>query len=117
MTDFEIDGIKRGFKLGTYTFKLINQVSETKTIQDVIQKLTNQDEEFTSIFYFCCAKHWAMANKIPIDFEEVHVADWMDELGSERMKEITGELFKVYISKNLKAPAMGHPAPLSNGTH
>jgi hypothetical protein len=115
MIEFEINGVKRGFKLGPYTFKLINQVSDTKTIDDVLKKMKDESQDFAFILYFCCAKHWAMINKLPIDFEEVHVAEWIEELGSDRMKEITEELFKTFMAKNVKAPMTGQELPLSNG--
>ena len=115
--EFEVFGQQRGFKLGTYTFKLINQHAGTKTIQDVFEKFKEGNEDFTSTFYFCCAKHWAMSNKKEIDFQEVDVADWLDELGQVRVKEMTEELFKVYITKNLKAPETGQMLQSSNGKH
>lgn len=108
--EFEVFGKQRGFKLGTYTFKLINQLTGTKTVEEVINKLKENDEGFTCSFYFCCAKHYALSNKQEIDFQEVDVADWLDELGIERVMEITTELFKVYVSKNQTAPTMGQVA-------
>lgn len=111
MTEFEIEGHKRGFKLGTYTFKLINKETGTKNIQDVLARLQQtDDQDFRCSFYFCCAKHYALSNKQEIDFEEVDVADWMDEIGADRMLEMTNELFKTYV-KNLTAPATGQVAP------
>ena len=113
--EFEVFGTKRGFKLGTYTFKLINQVTGTKTIEEVFDRMKAGEYEFALSFYFCCAKHYAMSNKIPIDFEEVHVADWIEELGAQKMGELTAELFKVYLIKNLPAPATGQVLQSSNG--
>lgn len=108
--EFEVFGKIRGFKFGTYTFKLINQATGTKTVQDVFTKLNEHDEGFTCTFYFCCAKHWAMSKKQEVDFDEVEVADWLDELGMDKVRETTTELFKAYISKNQIAPAMGPEA-------
>jgi hypothetical protein len=104
--EFEVFGKQRGFKLGTYTFKLINQATGTKTVEEVFAKLKEHDEGFTCTFYYCCAKHHALSNKSEVDFEEVDVADWLDELGTDKVREITTELFKVYISKNQTAPQM-----------
>jgi hypothetical protein len=115
MIEFEVQGEKRGFKLGTYTFKLINQMSNTKTINDVFTKMSEHSEDFTSVFYYCCAKHYAMSKKLPVDFEEVHVADWLDDLGAEKVKVLTEELFKVYLTKNLKAPETGQVLQSING--
>ena len=102
--EFEVFGKKRGFKLGTYTFKLINEVTGTKTIQDVFDRFKENDEGYTCSFYYCCAKHYSLSNKQQVDFTEVDVADWLDELGPDKVREITTELFKVYLSKNQIAP-------------
>jgi hypothetical protein len=110
MIEFEVSGVKRGFKLGTYTFKLINELAGTKTVEDVFNKLKTQDEGFTCVFYFCCAKHYAMSKKIEVDFQEVDVADWMDDLGLEKILEISTQLFKTYITKNQPAPTTGQSA-------
>lgn len=116
MEEFEVFGQTRGLKLGTYTFKLINELAGTKTIQDVMERFTQGDDGFNCSFYFCCAKHWAMSKKKEIDFAEVDVIDWLDELGQEKVKEITNSLFKVYVEKNLKAPETGQ-LQSSNGKH
>jgi hypothetical protein len=114
--EFEVLGKQRGFKLGTYTFKLINQLAGTKTIEEVFDRMKNNDIDFNLTFYFCCAKHYAMSNKQTIDFQEVDVSDWLDELGQQKMSEITTELFKVYLLKNLKAPETGQVLQSNNGT-
>lgn len=114
--EFEIKGKKHGFKFGTYTFKLINQRAGTKTVNEVFDKLKAEDQEFVSTFYFCCAEHWAMSNDREIDFREVDVADWLDELGLDKVGELTTEMLKVYMSKNLKAPVTGLE-PSTNGKH
>lgn len=109
--EFEVFEKVRGFKFGTYTFKLINEATGTKTIADVFEKFKENDEGFTIAFYFCCAKHWAMSRKEEVDFNEVDVADWLDELGKDKLREITTELFKVYLAKNQTAPTTGQEVP------
>jgi hypothetical protein len=106
--EFEVFGKQRGFKLGTYTFKLINQATGTKTVEEVFARLNEKDESYTLSFYFCCAKHHELSNKKPVDFEEIDVADWLDELGAEKVKEITTELFKVYLKKKHDSPSDGY---------
>jgi hypothetical protein len=117
MVEFEVFGKTRGFKLGTYTFKLINQEAGTKTVEEVFEKLKEKREDFACTFYWCCAKHWAMSAKQDVDFSEVDVADWLDELGLEQMQTISAQLFKTYITKNLKAPETGLELQSSNGKH
>lgn len=105
MEEFEIDGRKRGFLLGTYTFKLIKQVTGINNIPEVLKKMQDGDEDFKCSFYFCCAKYYALHNKQEVDFEEIDVARWQDVLGY-RMIEITDSLFQAY-TKNWTAPTMG----------
>jgi len=111
-----IDGIERGFFFGTHTFRIIREVSGVDSIEDVFKKLVNEKKEyslveqitFISTFLYSCARHYNESNSIAVDFNEANVSDWMDELGlTESMKLVT-ELVKVYKTKNLKAPAMGH---------
>ena len=107
MIEFDIDGKKRGLKFGTYTFQIINELTGTTTVQEVFDELKKGMPGFATAFYFACAKHYAMSKKQPIDFEQVDVADWMDELGTDKVAEITGTLFHTYLQKNLPAPMTG----------
>lgn len=117
MIEFEIEGKTRGFKFGTYTFNLINKLAGTKSTEEVFEKLKEGTVEFTAAFYLACAQHYCMSKKIEIDFQEVDVIDWLDELGFERTQNITTDLLKIYTTKNLKAPETGLELQSSNGTH
>lgn len=119
MIEFEVSGKKRGFKFGTYTFKLVNELAGTTTTEEVFMGMQKGDVGFAAKFYFACAKHYAMSKKLAIDFEEVDVCDWLDELGVDEAGRITRELMNVYASKNMKAPATGQEQVLqsSNGVH
>lgn len=101
------DGVERGLKFGTYTFELINQITGTTTVEEVFEKLKAGEPGFATLFYFACAKHYAMSKKQPIDFEPVHVADWLDEMGPEWISENTTKLFAAYLEKNRPAPKTG----------
>jgi hypothetical protein len=120
---FDINGQTRGFKLGTYTFKLINELAGTKTIEDVFKGMQSGDVNFIATFYYACAKHHAMSNKQPIDFAEVDVCDWLDELGADETGRITTELIRMYATKNAQAPTKQTPTgqevelQSSNGMH
>lgn len=115
MIEFEIEGKTRGFKFGTYTFNLINKLAGTKTTEEVFERLKEGSVEFTASFYMACATHYAMSKKLEIDFQEVDVIDWLDELGFDRTQSITTDLLKIYTAKNLKAPETGQEAQSSNG--
>jgi len=102
-----LDGKQRGLKFGTYTFRLINELAGTKTISEVFDGLSSGNMDFATHFYFACAKHYVLSKKQPVDFTSLEVMDWLDELGMERLTEITAELLNTYTEKNLKAPTMG----------
>ena len=103
------DGVERGLKFGTYTFQIINEVAGTSTVEEVFERLKDGTPGFATLFYFSCAKHYAMSKKLPIDFEPIHVADWLDDLGPEWIAKNTSDLFKSYLEKNMPAPTMGQP--------
>ncbi len=117
MIEFQVNGQTRGFKFGTYTFKLINELAGTKTVEDVFEGMKDGNVEFVSKFYYACAKHYALTKKIALDFEEVDVCDWIDDMGPDEVGRITNELMRIYTSKNVKAPAAGQVLQSSNGVH
>lgn len=121
---FTAGGKERGFKFGTYTARLIEEKSGMKfsdflskmigkTIDeeiegDIVTKtIESPDLECQSKFYFCCALHYAKSKKIEVDFDQIEVDDWRDELGTEKVSEISIELFNQYSSKNLNPPMTG----------
>ena len=106
------DGVQRGLKFGTYTFTIINEVAGTSTVEDVFERLQDGTPGFATLFYFACAKHYALSKNLPVDFEPVHVADWLDEMGTVWVAEQTPALFKAYIEKNRPAPTMGRSAKM-----
>lgn len=108
MVEFQVNGKTRGMKFGTYTFQLINQIAgQQLTVAEIFDKLTTGVVGFSTIFYLACAQHYAKSKKVPIDFEDVDVADWMDDLGATEAARVTGELLKAYTEKNLPAPTTG----------
>lgn len=106
------DGTQRGLKFGTYTFQLINELAGTKTTDEVFERLANGSIEFTSHFYFACAKHYALSKKQEIDFTALDVMDWLDEMGGEELTRATAKLLNTFTSKNLMAPAVGQKPEL-----
>lgn len=79
--EFEIDGVKRGFRLGTSTFKAIKQLTGFSTKEDLTEKVVEGDHEAVLALFYCCAVHWHKSNNRDIDFNEYIVGDWMDFLG------------------------------------
>lgn len=113
MVEEIISGKNRGFKFGTYTYKLLEKETGVKTIEELFRRLSEKSGEndevnisFLLSFLFCCAKHYAISKKQEIDFTEEEVADWFDEMGLERSTKIVTELISTYTdttTKNLKA--------------
>ena len=114
MTEFQIGDKLRGFKFGTYTFNIINKLTGTKTTEEVFERLQQGSSEFTAAFYNACAQHWTLARKEEIDFTELDVVDWLDELGGDETSRLTTELVNTYISKKVTAPKAGQ-LQYSNG--
>ena len=114
MKEVQISGKTRGFEFGTYTFKLIAEETGINTVEGVFNALVPTEEDvkqinmsFMSSFCFCCAKHYALIKKEKIDFTEIDVAGWLDELGFLESSNIIQDLIKIYSEKNLKAPETG----------
>jgi|SRR6187549_3111411 len=118
---FKVNGVDRGFKFGTYTARLIEEKSGDKLslfLEKMSGKTVEKDEhggvevippdlESQSKFYFCCALHWAKSNKISVDFDQVDVDDWRDELGVDKVSDLTADLFNQYSLKNALPPMAG----------
>jgi hypothetical protein len=112
MIEKEISGKVRGFKCGTYTFTIIRELTGVDTVQEVFRRLfpipgaetSIENLDFINKFYFACAKHYCKSKKIEVDFEEVDVQDWIEELGADESLDVMSNLLKTYSEKNLKAP-------------
>lgn len=122
MIERDISGHNRGFIFGTHTFRILRDLTGINSIEEVFERLVNKKTVegtevevsnqidhigFICTFLFACAKHYNQSNKIPIDFEEVNVSDWVDELGLADSMKLVFELIKTYSLKNLKAPVTG----------
>lgn len=116
---FKVNEVDRGFKFGTYTARLIEEKSGDK-LSLFLEKMSGKtievngivesippDLESQSKFYFCCALHWAKSNKKEIDFDQADVDDWRDELGVEKVSDLTADLFNQYSLKNALPPKEG----------
>lgn len=134
MKELTISDKVRYFEFGTYTFKIIRQQTGVQTIENVFAYLSNKkntgevDSEGKSItepimsqlehvdficqFLFACAKHGALAMRQEVDFNDVNVSDWMDQIGYTAAMELVLQLIECYADneKNHKAPVMGQPA-------
>lgn len=119
--EFEIDGVTRGFRFGTWAVNIISKESGERDIKKIFQKIqgyevknekgevierVHPDTDMILTFFFGCASHYADHKKQKVDFRPVDVADWLDELGLEKINEMTLQLFDMYIPKNSNPPVM-----------
>jgi|SRR6478609_1687860 len=112
MTEVEVYGKSRGFIFGTYTLKIIREQTGINTVEELWQRLFPDQQKETSIeyldfltkFFYCCALHYTKSKKQEVDFSEIDVSDWLDEIGKEKSLEIFSELVKTYTEKNMTAP-------------
>jgi hypothetical protein len=129
IAEFEIEGIKRGFRNSTWAKavaceELGNKRGEKVTVDRLDQEIglydPGKDKDGNEIprvidltalmyFYYGCAVAYHESKKLPIDFKPSDVSDWLDELGEERLTEITKSLFKVPEIKNVQTPEVGTP--------
>ncbi len=100
-----------GFKFGTYTFKVIRELTGVDTIEEVFKTLTKSNNaEFIVSFVQACAIHYAKEKKQDHNFSDLDAAGWIDEMGLVSSRLMITELIKSYTVKNLPAPATGHLA-------
>jgi hypothetical protein len=109
VAEFEVDGVKRGFKHGTWARAVaceeMAKRKNTKYSVDDLDKdigLYGGEVDLTALmcFYYGCAVHYCESKKAIVDFSPVDVSDWLDELGLDKVTEITGSIFKQHEPKN-----------------
>jgi hypothetical protein len=109
--EIDINGQKRGFKFGTYTFKVIREISGVDTIEGVFTTLTKSNNaEFIVSFVQACAIHYAKEKGLDTKITDMQVSDWIDEMGLVNCRLMITELIRAYTAKNLPAPATGQLA-------
>lgn len=104
MIEVEINKVKRGFKFGTYTFKIITQLTGISDVGQVFGKLEGKDLGFMVTFFLACAKHYSLSMKQEVNYDEMEVGEWIDEIGLPKAEEILTELIQTYTLKNQRAP-------------
>lgn len=102
--EFDIDGVTRGFRFGTYTIKLIGDNTGVKDIGTIFKKISEGDIGMLLAFFHASAIHYCQHKKMEIDFQEVDVSDWMDNIGIETVNTYLRELLNQYTPKNSQPP-------------
>lgn len=97
----------RGFKFGTYSMSITCQ-KENCTLGELILKISGEVQPLTVIHViYGGAVAYCKSKKLPIDFDESDISDWLDELGFEVGMKLLREGLEVYEPKNSVAPATG----------
>jgi hypothetical protein len=123
MVEVEIGGVKRGFRLGMQTFRMMREITGIDTLDDVFRGIANNAAPsghekqpirsqidhvfFINDFLYACAKDYARVAKQPFDYTKEDISDWMDECGLQEAMQVVGKLIQTYNEKNSKAPATG----------
>lgn len=103
--EFELGGKTRGFRFGTYSTRLIEEQTGVSDLQTIMDRLKEQNIKMLSAFFFSCARHYSHSvSKQPVDYDEVDVNDWLDELGPAKAADAMLALFHQYLPKNSEPP-------------
>lgn len=130
MRSIEINGRIRHFEFGTYTFKIIRELIGIKHVEEVFEGISNKTAvrdddgnvvlddnkdpvmkdvrsqvehiEFITMFLYACAMHGTKLNKEEVDFNDVEVSAWMDEIGVTKAYDLIGGLMESYNDKSTK---------------
>lgn len=119
--EYEVDGVKRGFKFGTYG---IGEACEKEncTVDELFRRCgmpyvtkdkNGKDEvradrpRLKSLLHliYGAAVHYAEDNDLPVDFKVSEVSNWLDEIGEEKVKPMLAYGLSQHIPKNLKSLA------------
>lgn len=114
--EYEVEGVKRGFKFGTYGISVACE-KEDCTV-DVLYKrcgvpYLEKDKEGNPVvkanppklrsllhLVYGAAVHYAEDNGLPTDFKVSEVSNWLDALGEEAIKPMFEHGLKQYVPKN-----------------
>lgn len=110
--EFEIEGKKRGFRLGTYAISVAQNKYGASSIEELFRKMgigsangVGDTHAVLCLFYGAAVHYYEHKfGDHEKDFVIADVSDWMDEIGIERTTEIFSELLRVYQSKNYRPP-------------
>ena len=94
----------RGFKFGTYSMSITCQ-KENCTLGELITKLDGNVQPLTVLHViYGGAVAYCKSKKQKIDFEDIDVSDWLDELGFDVAMNLLRAGLEVYEPKNSAAP-------------
>lgn len=99
--EIEVSGVKRGLKFGMLASGYFCE-KEGITLKQMTDQLSNPTP-FTFVnCIFAAARSYNESKELPVDFTVSQVADWIDEIGVDRISEIVFTAMQVYEDKNEK---------------
>lgn len=115
--EFEVNGVKRGFKFGTYGISVACEKDDCTV--DVLLKrcgipylnangdASSDKPRLKSLlnFFYGAAVHYAEDHNLPTDFKPSTVSNWMDEIGLENVNKMVVNGLQQYVPKNLNSLA------------
>lgn len=108
ITEFEVSGVKRGFKFGTYALG-ITEKEEERPVSEILRQLEPKGVSLSILtllnIFYGAAVAYSESKKQTQDFVKSDVSDWLDELGLEKVYEMLTNGMQQYVPKNLQSPA------------
>lgn len=106
--EIQIGDKVRGFKFGTLSMGYACQKINC-TLGELSIKIDSETLKPLEVVYIIegGARAYNVDKKIPIDFDESNVADWIDELGFEVGMKLLKAGLEIYVPKNSAAPETG----------
>ena len=104
--EFEVNGIKRGFKFGTYALAIAQERDgcELSTLFQRIGygKMEGRNVNVMSLLniFYGAAVHYAESKRQEIDFSASDVSDWLDEMGLEKTNNMLASGLETFTPKN-----------------
>jgi hypothetical protein len=123
--EFEVEGVKRGFKFGTYALSIACEKEDCSV--DVLYKRCGipytvkkrgkdgKEEEVVKAdpaklksllhLFYGAAVHYAEDFDLPNDFKPSTVSNWLDEIGLDKLNSMIVQGLTQYSPKNSKSLA------------
>jgi hypothetical protein len=108
--EFEVGGVKRGFKFGMYAFGVAQEKENTTLDQLFVRCGFGNDPTRVNILslvnlFYGAAVHYCHSKNKEVDFTATDVSDWIDELGFDETQRMMREGLTQHVPKNSKSPA------------
>jgi hypothetical protein len=96
--EIDVDGVKRGLKFGMLASGYFCE-EEKITLKEMTDRL-QEPTPWTAInCIYAAAKAYNISNKLPVDFTQTEVADWIDTLGIQPVFEMIYKSMQTYQEK------------------